>query len=210
MFVSSLPRVSRIAAVALFFCGAVALTPALAQKESATTEADASATQEYRLSPNDLLDFRVYQEPDMDAVVRISGDGSAAFPLVGNVKIGGKTISEAVATLRAAYLDGYLVNPQVSITVRSYAKKYVTVLGQVQKPGAYEILGNEAISLLQAIGMAGGYTRIADATKITVKRRVKGKETVLDFNAKKMAKGSSDTSFTLLPGDVVTVGETIF
>jgi polysaccharide export outer membrane protein len=182
----------------------------LSRAEDKASPSDEPAAQEYRLSANDLLDFRVYQEPDMDAVVRISGDGSAAFPLVGNVKIGGKTISEAVAALRAAYLDGYLVNPQVSITVRAYAKKYITILGQVQKPGSYEIQGNEEISLLQAIGMAGGYTRIADAAKITVKRRVKGKETVLDFNAKKMAKGSSDTSFTLLPGDVVTVGETIF
>lgn len=200
----------RLLSVTAALGGMVVSLPAQTPPAQAPAEAIVSAEQEYRLTPNDLLDFRVYQEPDMDAVIRISGDGTAAFPLVGNVKIGGKTITEAVAALRAAYLDGYLVNPQVSITIRAYAKKYITVLGQVQKPGSYEIQGNQEISLLQAIGIAGGYTRIADASKITVKRRERGQEVVLRFDAKKMAKGTSDTSFTLRPGDVLTVGESIF
>lgn len=165
----------------------------------------------YKLTPNDLLDFRVFQEGDLDAVIRISGDGTATFPLVGVVNIGGKTVGEAIDILRARYMDGYLVSPQINLTVRTYAKQRFTILGQVQKPGAYDMQGNEEVSLLQAIGLAGGYTRIADPGNITVKRReANGVEKVIKFNAKRMARGGDDASFMVKPGDVITVGESLF
>ena len=113
-------------------------------------------------SPTDLLDFRIFQEPDFDAVIRVSGDGSAIFPMIGRVHVAGMTITQATEMLRQRYMAGYLANPQVNLTVRTYAKKMFTILGQVQRPGTYPIEGNESISLLQAIGMAGGYTRIAN------------------------------------------------
>ena len=162
------------------------------------------------VSPNDLVDFRVFQEPELDAVIRVSGDGTAIFPLIGQVPIAGKTIGEATELIRQRYRTGYLANPQVNLTVRTYARKVFTILGQVQKPGSYEIEGSESISLLQAIGMAGGYTRIANPGNVTVKRREGGQEKVYRFNAKKMAKSDSDSNFIVKPGDVITVAESIF
>ncbi len=164
----------------------------------------------YRLAANDLVDFRVFQEPELDAVIRVSGDGNAIFPLVGSVPVAGKTIAEATELLRKRFMNGYLVNPQVTLTVRTYARKVFTVLGQVQRPGSYEIEGSESISLLQAVGMAGGYTRIANPGNVTVKRREGGVEKVYRFNAKKMAKSDSDSTFRVLPGDVITIAESIF
>jgi hypothetical protein len=58
--------------------------------------------------------------------------------------------------------------------------------------------------------MAGGYTRIADPAKITLKRTMDGKETVLHLNAKKMAGGNTESGFTVSAGDIITVGESIF
>jgi protein involved in polysaccharide export with SLBB domain len=165
---------------------------------------------DYRLSPDDLLDFRIYQEPDFDAVIRVSGDGSAIFPMIGRVNIAGMTITQATETLRQRYMAGYLANPQVNLTVRTYAKKTFTILGQVQKPGAYPIEGNEEISLLQAIGMAGGYTRIANPSNVVVKRNEGGIEKVYNFNAKKMARTATGSTFRIMPGDVITVAESIF
>jgi protein involved in polysaccharide export with SLBB domain len=180
--------------------------PQGAQPQVAAPQQDAN----YRLAANDLLDFRVFQEPELDAVIRIAGDGNAIFPLVGAVPVAGKTIGEATELLRKRYMNGYLVNPQVTLTVRTYARKVFTILGQVQKPGSYEIEGSESISLLQAVGMAGGYTRIANPGNVTVKRREGGAEKVYRFNAKKMAKTESDSDFRVLPGDVITVAESIF
>jgi protein involved in polysaccharide export with SLBB domain len=164
----------------------------------------------YRLAPNDLVDFRVFQEPELDAVIRVSGDGNAIFPLVGAVPIAGKTVGEATELLRQRYMAGYLVNPQVTLTVRTYGRKVFTILGQVLKPGSYPIEGSESISLLDAIGLAGGYTRIANPSKVTVKRRENGQETIIRVDAKKMARSSSEASFLIQPGDVITVGESIF
>jgi polysaccharide export outer membrane protein len=107
-------------------------------------------------------------------------------------------------------MAGYLVNPQVSLIIQAYAKRSFTVLGQVQKPGSYEIVGDEAISLLQALGMAGGYTRIADPGNITVRRTDSGSEQVMRFNGRRMAKGNASPDCVVKPGDVITVGESIF
>lgn len=164
----------------------------------------------YQITPNDLLDFRVFEEPELDAVVRVNGDGQAIFPLVGPVSIGGKSISEATEMIKARYRDGYLVNPQVSLTIRAYAKRLFTVLGEVQKPGSYEMQGTDEITLLQAIGMAGGYTKAANPGNITVKRRDKGEESVTRLNAKKMARGEGVSSFIIRAGDVISVGESLF
>lgn len=170
----------------------------------------AQSSQDYRLSSNDLLDFRVFQEPELDSVIRISGSGQAIFPLVGAVAIGGKTTAEATELIKARYRDGYLINPQISLTVRSYAKKLFTVLGQVQRPGSYDIQGTSQITLLQAIGMAGGYTKIADPANVTIKRVEEGREEVIKVNAKRMVYGADQSSYFVRPGDVISVGESLF
>jgi protein involved in polysaccharide export with SLBB domain len=166
---------------------------------------------DYRLSPDDLLDFRIYQEPDFDAVIRVSGDGTAIFPMIGKIDVADKTIGQATEILRKRYMEGFLANPQVNLTVRTYARKVFTILGQVQKPGTYQFEAGQPLTLLQAIGLAGGYTRIANPSNVTVKRSAGGAENVYHFNAKKMAKSpESYSTFRIMPGDVITVAESIF
>jgi len=189
---------------------ALAAMSSLAPAQTPPTSTAAVQTRDYRLAPNDLLDFRVFQEPELDAVVRVSGDGVASFALIGPVQIGGRTIAEAIELIKARYREGYLKNPQLSLTVRAYARKLFTILGQVQRPGSYDMQGTNQITLLQAIGMAGGYTKIADPANITVKRLESDGERVLKFNAKRMARGEDKTTVFIKTGDVITVGESIF
>lgn len=169
-----------------------------------------SGSSNYRINPNDLLDFRVFQETDLDCVIRVAGDGNAIFPLIGSVKLGGLSVAEATQLVASKLRNGYLVNPQVNLTVREYAKRYFTLLGEVGKPGAFDMSGQEGIPLLQAIGMGGGYSKIANPSNITVKRIIDGKETILKLNAKRMAKGADSASFMVRSGDVITVGEALF
>jgi protein involved in polysaccharide export with SLBB domain len=185
----------------------------MAQTQAPVTQASnekPTAISNYKLSPNDLLDFRVFGEPDLDSVVRVAGDGGAIFPLIGSVQIAGRTVADATQIVAARLRDGYLVSPQVSITVRNYSKKLFTILGQVQKPGAYDMEGLDEISLLQAIGMAGGYTKVADPANVTVKRGVSGQQQIMKFNANKMAHGTDKTTIMIRPGDVITVSESMF
>ena len=169
-----------------------------------------SSASNYRLSPNDLVEIRVFQEPDLDSRVRIGGDGSVTLPLVSTVTLGGKTVNEASDYLRQKYGERFLVNPQLTIAVIDFAKKRFTVLGQVQNPGSYSMPDNEAVTLLQAIGMAGGYTRIAEPSNITVKRINSGLESLMKINAKRMARGDASAAFKIFPGDVISVPESMF
>jgi polysaccharide export outer membrane protein len=134
----------------------------------------------------------------------------ASFALIGSVPVAGKTVADAAALIEAKYRDGYLKQPQVSLTVRTYARRIFTILGQIQKPGTYEIQGVGQITLLQAIGMAGGYTKIADPANVTVKRVDASGERVLKFNAKRMARGEDKSTFFIKAGDIISVGESIF
>ena len=124
--------------------------------------------------------------------------------------MGGKTVNEAADFLRRKYGERFLVNPQLTVTVTDFSKKRFTVLGQVQSPGSYSMPDNEDVTLLQAIGMAGGYTRIAEPSNITVKRIENGVESLIKLNAKRMARGGASASFKIHPGDVINVPESIF
>lgn len=164
----------------------------------------------YLLSANDLIKMSVFEENDLETTVRVSSDGTVTFPLIGVVKVAGKTPQAAASLVRELYAKDYLVNPQVNLTVMEYAKRRFIILGQVQRPGTFDMPDRDSVSLLQAVGMAGGYARIADPSKITVKRNLNGKETVLKVNGKRMASGEENVNFEVLPGDIITVGESLF
>ena len=152
----------------------------------------------------------VFEESDLETTVRISSDGTVTFPLIGAVKVTGKTPQGAASIIRDLYAKDYLVNPQVNLVVLEYSKRRFSVLGQVQRPGTFEMPDRDAVNLLQAIGMAGGYTRIGDPAKITVKRNSNGKEAIMKLNGKRMASGEDNVNFEVQPGDIITVGESLF
>lgn len=187
----------------------ISLTASLVLQARADPVASRRASN-YNLRPHDMVEIRVFQEDDLNSTLRISRDGMVNFPLVGAVRLGGKSPQAAAATIRELLARDYLVNPQVSVTVREFFKLRFTILGEVQKPGAYELPDHDGIGLLEAIGMAGGYTRIAEPAKITLKRIVNGTESVVRLNAKKMARDRGSVSIEVKPGDVITVGERLF
>ena len=164
----------------------------------------------YLLAPNDVVTVTVFQEDDLTTRARVANDGTITVPLIGSVRIGGKSVDDAGQVIRARLAKGYLVNPQVSVAVTEYAKRLFTVLGQVQKGGTFEFPDQGPLDLLQAIGLAGGYTRIANPGKIIVKRRINGKDTVFLLNAKAMAGNTAGKPFEILPGDTITISESIF
>jgi polysaccharide export outer membrane protein len=164
----------------------------------------------YRLVPNDVIEMRVYQEEDLQTKLRIAKDGTATFPLIGNVQLAGKTVDEAAASIRALLGQDYLVNPQVTLTIVDYAKRRFTVLGQVQKPGTFEIPSEESVSLLEAIAMAGGYTRLANTSRISLTRMKDGKRVTYQLDAKQAANDGDGKPFEIHPDDSISVAERVF
>ena len=190
-------------------CGALTAI-LLARGLSAQETGALDTSQNYRLAPNDLIYIKVFQEDDLNSTIRIAEDGTIIFPLIGGVKIGGLTVQAATKTIRDLLDARFLVNPQITLTVLGYANRNVTVLGQVQKPGSYSLRDQGSIDLLSAVGLAGGFTRLANMSKITVKRTVSGREEVLVLDGKRMAGDRGTAPFAVLPGDTITVAERIF
>jgi polysaccharide export outer membrane protein len=164
----------------------------------------------YKLSANDLIHIKVFGEEDLECSSRIARDGTVPFPLLGSLGIGGKTVLEATAALQAA-LRAYLVNPQVALRIVEYNKRRFTVLGQVNRPGTFDMPDDSPLGLLEAIGMAGGYSRLANPSKVTIRRSSSGgTEEIFKVDAKKMARTKVSVPFLLQPGDTVVVEESLF
>lgn len=162
------------------------------------------------LAANELIEIKVFQEPDLDVTTHIPADGRISVPLIGDVAIAGKTVQQATRLIHERMGARFLVNPQVTISVIEQAKRLFTVLGQVQRPGTYRFPERQALDLLQVIGIAGGYTRIADPGKITIKRQAAGRETVFRVDAKRMARDEKAGPLAIEAGDLITIGERLF
>jgi len=165
---------------------------------------------DYSLRANDVVSINVFQEPELGCTERIAGDGTISVPLVGRIRIVGMSPVGASKAIRDALEADYLVNPQVSLSVTEATKQYFTLLGQVSSPGAYALPVSGKLSLMQAIGMAGGFTRLASPGRITVKRITNGEERLFKVDGEKLASGKGSEIFEVYPGDVITIKERIF
>lgn len=157
------------------------------------------------IGQRDTVEIRVFREDDLTTVGQLSTTGSITMPLIGQVKIAGLTTESAARLIEAKLRDGYLVKPQVTVTIEGRIRRTVTVLGHVQSPGVFEIPANRRLTLVEVIGMAGGTTRIANAKKITLKRGSR----VYPVNLKDITSGKA-ADIPLQDGDQLNVPEGLF
>lgn len=180
---------------------------------SVTTNA-VTAPSGYVLSANDQVAVEVFGEDDLRTNGRLNAEGNLSLPLLGSVHLGGLTLTQATARVTELYARDYLINPKVNVMLVGYAKRRFTVLGQVNRPGSFEMPDGSpgGIDLLEAVAMAGGYTRIAAPERITVRRHGPNGDEILKVDGKRLARGTggAQSSFKVQPGDTITVGESIF
>ncbi|PYJ30965.1 MAG: hypothetical protein DME90_00945 [Verrucomicrobia bacterium] len=171
----------------------------------------ASAPVGYILSPSDQVGVEIFGEEDLRTNGRLNPEGNLSVPLLGSIHLAGLTLTQAASKLTELYGRDYLVNPKINVVLLSYAKRRFSVLGQVNHPGSYEMPDSSpgGVDLLEAVAMAGGYTRIAAPERITVRRRNASGDQVFKVNAKRFTKGTGG-GFLVEPGDAITVGESIF
>ncbi len=161
-----------------------------------------------KIAANDLLLIRVLNEPDMQAERKVSTDGKISYFLVGEIAVGGKSPNEVEKLITEILDRDYIINPQVSVEVKQYDAQYVTVAGQVNRPGRIEIPADHQIDVVEAIGAAGDFTRLANKNKIDVRRNRNGETTRYTYDQlQKLAQAGNRVM--LESGDVVTVAESI-
>lgn len=165
-----------------------------------------AANGDYMLRAGDTIEMIIYREPDLTIRSRIGKDGMVQLPLLGEVKLAGLTIRNATTLIRNRYNADYLVEPQIYLNISAYNTRKFTIIGQVGRPGSYEFGGGEELGLLEAIGMAGGFTRIADRGRVIIKRREGDSIKSIKVNAKKLSDVGVDQC-VIQSGDVINVGE---
>ena len=153
------------------------------------------------LGPGDEADITVYGAPDLSSHSRVGVDGNISMPLIGYVRVGGLTSSEAEAAIEAELRQNKILNdPRVSLFVKEYTSSGITVAGEVVRPGFYSALGpHRLFDVLQA---AGGPTDKA-ANKVVISHRGQSETTTLDIS--KDPAEMATNNLVLQPGDTIVI-----
>ena len=160
------------------------------------------------LGPGDVVEVRVYNEPELSGTHQISDTGTIRLPLVGAVEAAGVTPDQLTVRITQAYNERYLKDADVSLFVKSHTSRKVYVLGQVKSPGQYPFDGR--MTIIDAVALAGGTTKLADANSTLVTRESSdGKQLRVVVRVASIGEGK-EPDIELQPGDIIFVPETPF
>lgn len=156
----------------------------------------------YRIGPQDVLDIRVWKEPELSVNAPVRIDGQISLPLIRDLNASGLT-PEQLATEITVRLRKYVADPNVTVIVTAMNSQRVYVLGQVARPGPMPLLPE--MDVLQALASAGGLNPFANAKKVYILRVSHGSPVRLQFNYNDALKGKDTVPLALKPGDTIVV-----
>jgi polysaccharide export outer membrane protein len=194
----------------IYFWVAVLISGGPSLGQTSTNIAIPAPPPSYLLRPDDTVQIKVYQEDDLTTTARVGVDGNIAFPLLGSVPVGGLNLADAAELIRTRLDRDYVVNPHVTMTITEFGKRRFTILGQVDKPGSYEFSGDQSVTLLEAVAMAGGFTRLADPGRIRVARVLPDRTLTMTVDAKHESGVAHALAFRVRGDDTITVPERLF
>lgn len=181
--------------------------------EMSTLGKKQAAAEDYRIGPGDLLEILVFGEEALSRTVRVSAAGTVTLPFLDSLQVAGLTAVGVESLLKERLSNDILRDPQVTVFVKEYRSQSVFVLGAVQRPGEYQLVGS--LRLVDAIAMAGGLDLETAGDKAVVQRTYVENGTersdVVRVDLKALLDGG-DTShnLNLKAGDIVQVSEKSF
>jgi len=159
--------------------------------------------EEYRIGPEDVLQIFVWKNETLSRTVSVRPDGKISLPLLGDVQAAGSTSGELRDVLSKRFAD-FIAAPEVSVIVAEVKSIKVSVIGEVPKPGRYELKSRTTV--LDILALAGGFGQFASRGRIVVLRPEGGKMKRIPFNYNKVVStGGEQENFYLQPGDIVVV-----
>lgn len=158
----------------------------------------------YKLHPGDVLMISVWKETDLQfPEVLIRPDGGMSFPLTGDLQAAGHTVAELTSILET-HIKKFIPDAVVTVMVKATTGSRVYVIGKVNRPGDFPMLG--PLDVMQALALAGGATPFADTNGIRVLRRSAGKQTAIEFRYGDVEHGRRlEQNILLESGDTVVV-----
>ena len=169
-----------------------------------TVSAGLAGAADVLLGAGDVLKISVYGSPDLALETRVSEAGEITFPLVGNVALGGMSVSAAEKKIGGLLeKGGFLRKAQVNIIVTSLQSQQVSVLGQVNRPGRYPLEGKR--SVMDVLAMAGGVAADGSETVSLIRKR-NGQPTKEEIDIVDMVRNANlNRDFDLAGNDVIYV-----
>jgi polysaccharide export outer membrane protein len=163
-----------------------------------------AAGEEYILQPGDVISINVVEHPEFSVRNKIRPDGRINFPVIGEVDVASLSCAQLVKIMQGK-LSPYVNNPVVSIAIESYYSNKIFALGDVNRPGEFEIF--EPTDIVKAIAICGG-TKNPRAKVIKI---IRGDGTVISVDARNLWSGQLSKrdleKYLLYPGDTMYVPE---
>jgi polysaccharide export outer membrane protein len=156
----------------------------------------------YVIGPEDVIQVSVWKNDDVSRVVPVRPDGMISLPLVNDVQAAGRTPEELRQQLTKR-LGEFIPSPEVSVIVTEVKSFKVSVIGQVMKPGRYELRSRATV--VDVLAMAGGFAEFASRSKVAILRRDGQGLRRLAFNYDKVNSEDDSANMAVRPGDVVLV-----
>ncbi|MGA3124289.1 MAG: polysaccharide biosynthesis/export family protein [Polyangiaceae bacterium] len=166
-------------------------------------------TQSTTVGPGDTFSVSILGEKDLPSEFRIQPDGTVDFPYLDRVTVAGLEPQEIEELIKKQLIERkILVNPQVTLIVKQYNSKKVSIIGAVAKPGV--IPWSEGMKLIDAIWISGGLTPLADGDHVRLTRIVGPKRTVTaTINVDDITDGKL-SDIPLQAGDTIKISQRMF
>ncbi|WAC06800.1 MAG: polysaccharide export protein [Thermodesulfobacteriota bacterium] len=193
------------------------------QKKAPVFASPPQKEKEYEIGPEDVLEIQVWDHDDLTREIYVSREGVFSYPLIGTVRAGGLSIEQLEQEITNRLSGKYIIDPQVSVTVKGYKSKRVFVLGEVggseKGPGTYPLTGKT--TLIEVLTLAGGLSKDAGSEVIVIRpKNIKenpvtleqaGKEDrVIRINLRKLLEGDNSQNIYLEPNDTVFVSKAAY
>jgi polysaccharide biosynthesis/export protein len=158
---------------------------------------------DYVIGAEDVISVVFWKEKDLSADVVVRPDGKISLPMLNDVQAAGLTPEQLAEFVEKAALQ-YVRDPEATVIVKEIRSRKITVIGQVSKSGTFPL--SSGMTVLQAIGEAGGFTEDANKSDITIVRIESGVERRHKFNYNEVVKGKkTQQNIRLVPGDTILV-----
>ncbi|CAN5387844.1 hypothetical protein BH09MYX1_BH09MYX1_19820 [soil metagenome] len=161
------------------------------------------------LGPGDVLEITVVGEKELPKEYRVAGDGTLDFPYVPHLPASGLEPQQLADHLKKKLVDGkILTDPQLSVIVKSYASKKVSIIGQVNKPGS--VPWTDGVKLVDVVSQAGGFTSIADSKHVILTRQTGPNKSVTVVVSVDAITDGEQPDIALQAGDTIKVDARVF
>ena len=195
-------RLKRVAAIAATGLLVALCAPAEAQAPK-TGVPDPAVSSGYRIGPEDIIQISVFGNEALTRTVPVRPDGMITLPLLNDIKAAGLTPMELRDFIMKRLVE-FIPSPEVAVIVTEVRSLMVSVIGQVMKPGRYDL--KSAGTVIDALAMAGGFKEFAARSRVVVLRNEGGATKRLPFAYDRMTAGKSrQDNFPLRAGDIVMV-----